>query len=66
MVNISLSDFLNGIRQRKGELRIVDTEEFANAMRNNGSRRTVRKRAMLARLEARARANGIPSPKAKF
>lgn len=63
---ISLSDFLNGIRQRKADLGITDTPERTEAMRNDGSRRTARKRAMLARIDDRARAAGVPPLKANY
>lgn len=63
---ISLSDFLNGIRQRKADLGIIDTPERTEAMRNDGSRRTARKRAILARIDDRAHAAGVPPLKANY
>lgn len=51
---ITLSDLLTGIRERKAALGIIDTPERTDAMRNSGSRRTARKRAMLARIEERS------------
>ncbi|MGZ0070270.1 hypothetical protein ACT9ST_00990 [Sphingobium limneticum] len=39
-------------------LGIIDTPERTDAMRNSGSRRTARKRAMLARIEERSRDAG--------
>lgn len=58
MVTISLDDLLAGIRERKAALGIVDSPELTDAMRNSGERRTARKRAMLARIDERARAAG--------
>ncbi|MDH2131287.1 hypothetical protein N5J77_09150 [Sphingobium yanoikuyae] len=52
---ITLSDLLSGIRDRKVQLGIVDTPERTEAMRNKGCNRTPQKRAMLARIGARAR-----------
>lgn len=63
---ISLSDLLGGIRRRKAELGIVDTEERTDAMRNEGSRRSSGKRAMLARIEERAREAGVTPLKARY
>jgi hypothetical protein len=56
---ITLSDLLAGIRERKAALGIIDTPERTDAMRNSGSRRTARKRAMLARIEERSRDAGV-------
>lgn len=56
---ITLSDLLTGIRERKAALGIIDTPERTDAMRNSGSRRTARKRAMLARIEERSRDAGV-------
>ncbi|WP_059151061.1 hypothetical protein [Novosphingobium barchaimii] len=63
---ITLSDLLKGIRERKAALGIIDTPERTDAMRNRGSQRTQRKRAMLARIEDRARENGVPPLEARF
>lgn len=56
---VALADLLAGIRDRKALLGIVDTAERTEAMRNNGRRRTPEKRAMLARIDARADAVGV-------
>lgn len=66
MMNISLSGLLAGIQERKAELGIVDTFESTERMRNNGSRRTLRKRAMLAMIDERAQAAGIAPLKAYY
>ena len=63
---ITLSDLLSGIRERKAALGIVDTPERTESMRNRGTRRTPEKRAMLARIEERARAAGIEPLKAYY
>lgn len=63
---ITLEDFLVGIRRRKAELRIIDTPERTEAMRNNGARRTEEKRAMLALIDERAREAGITPLKAYY
>jgi len=65
-VIISLSDLLDGIRQRKANLGIVDTAERTEAIRNDGIRRTARKRDMLARIDERAREAGIAPLKAHY
>lgn len=62
----TLEDFLEGIRQRKAELGIVDALERTEAMRNKGARRTEEKRAMLARVDERARQAGITPLKAYY
>lgn len=59
MVEITLAELLAGIRERKALLGIVDTVERTEAMRNNGRRRSPEKRAMLARIDERARAQSI-------
>jgi hypothetical protein len=58
-MNIALADLLGGIRDRKAMLGIVDTIDRTEAMRNNGRRRTPKKRAMLERIDARADAVGV-------
>lgn len=63
---ISLSDLLDCIRRRKAELGIVETEERTDAMRNSGARRTPGKRAMLARIDERARDAGVTPLKARY
>lgn len=63
---ISLSDLLNGIRQRKADLGIIDTPERTEAMRNDGDRRTARKRDMLARIDKRARTSVATPLKANY
>jgi len=62
----TLEGFLEGIRQRKAELGLVDTPERTEAMRNKGARRTEDKRAMLARIDERARQAGITPLKALY
>lgn len=52
---ITLSDLLASIRERKAALDIIDTREHTEQMRNTGSRRTARKRAMLDRIDERTR-----------
>lgn len=59
MIAITLDELLAGIRQRKAALGIVDSQEWTEAMRNSGSLRTPQKRALLARIEARAREVGV-------
>lgn len=63
---ISLFDLLNGIRQRKADLGITDTPERTEAMRNDGHRRTARKRTVLARIDERARTAGATPLKANY
>jgi hypothetical protein len=66
MPEISLNDLLSGINARKRELGIVESEERTETMRNPGTRRTASKRAMLERLDARARESGVTPPKAYY
>ena len=63
---ITLSDLLAGIRERKAELGIVDTPDRTEQMRNAGSRRTDSKRAMLERIDERARAADLTPLKGNF
>ncbi|RSU54116.1 hypothetical protein DAH51_20435 [Sphingobium yanoikuyae] len=63
---ITLSDLLAGIRDRKVQLGIVDTPECTEAMRNKGCNRTLQKRAMLARINVRARDADVEPLKAYF
>lgn len=58
-MEVILAELLEGIRERKRLLGIVDTPERTEAMRNRGSRRTSQKRELLARIEARAREAGV-------
>lgn len=63
---VSLDEFLARIRERKAALGIVDRPELTDAMRNSGERRSSRKRAMLARIDERARAAGKEAPFAYY
>lgn len=63
---ISLSDLLGDIRQRKADLGISDTAERTEVMRNDGIRRTARKRQVLARIDERARTAGVTPLKANY
>lgn len=58
---VTLSELLAGIRERKAALGIIDTPDRTEQMRNAGSRRTASKRAMLDRIDERARAAGVVS-----
>ncbi|HEX7853275.1 MAG TPA: hypothetical protein VF503_06225 [Sphingobium sp.] len=65
-MEVTLADLLEGIRERKRLLGIVDTAERTEELRNRGTRRTSRKRELLARIEARAREAGIEPPKGYY
>ncbi|MBB2164352.1 hypothetical protein HLH26_07315 [Gluconacetobacter sp. 1b LMG 1731] len=54
-----LDSFLAEVRARKAQLGLIDTPERTEAMRNRGGRRTPEKRALLRRIDERARAAGL-------
>lgn len=54
------------IRDRKAALGILDTDERTDQMRNNGSRRSDRKRAMLVRIAERVSSCGEEPLKANY
>ena len=58
MKTIRMADFAAEIETRKRELGIVDDDATTEALRNKGSTRTLKKRALLARIEKRALAAG--------
>lgn len=55
----NLDSFLAEVRARKRQLGLVDTPERTEAMRNRGENRTPEKRALLRRIEERAREAGL-------
>ena len=58
MVRVKLNELLEEIEARKASIGMRDTPETVDAFRNKGARRTPAKRALLQRIEERARAAG--------
>jgi hypothetical protein len=58
VVRVKLDELLQEIEARKAALGMRDTPESTEAMRNKGASRTPEKRALLRRVEERARAAG--------
>lgn len=66
MTTISLADLRARIAEAKRRIAWVDDEASTEALRNKGARRTVAKRALLARAEERARKAGRKPIKAYY
>jgi hypothetical protein len=56
---IKLSDLLSDIQSRKQKIGYADTEGTTEALRNKGGRRRPEKRALLRRVEERAKKAGL-------
>lgn len=65
-MEVTLAEFLAGIRKRKAALGIEDTPEETDRLRNSGTRRTAKKRARLVRIAERARAAGVDPLKSNY
>ena len=63
---MKLDQFLADIEARKAALGVEDTPAEVEALRNKGGRRTPKKRALMRRVEERARAAGVKPLKSYY